>query len=242
MEADVDQARGLQHRVAQRVADQGTAMSHATLVELGSALCPWLVLVWCLQHVATRLLTSVRGWELLALAGTIAAAIMLVPVQGLALARWIAGLNANFSISLTGLLAVIVSERLFRRALFSEREWTTAWLFGATGALVLYPMGLGLGSVDPYEWGWRFSPLFVVMGVLTTWILWNHNRFGFVLLLAVVAYQLRLLESTNYWDYLLDPVYSLVSLSWVVRRLSDSTRSSLTKRYSKALPRNISTI
>ncbi len=36
-------------------------------------------------------------------------------------------------------------------------------LFGALGGLALYPFALGVGSIDPYEWGWRFSPLFVVI-------------------------------------------------------------------------------
>ena len=64
----------------------------------------------------------------------------------------------------------------------------------------------------------------------------------FVLLLAAMAFQLQLLESANYWDYLLDPIYSLVSIGWVAGRLATSTRVSLTNRYSKTLPRNISTI
>ena len=108
-----------------------------------------------------------RGWTLLAVAGAIAVVVLLVPVQGLVIARWVAGLNANFSIPLTVILAVIVWERVFERSLLAEREWTTAWSFGAIGGLALYPMALGLGSFDPYEWGWPFSPLFVVIGALT---------------------------------------------------------------------------
>lgn len=217
-------------------------MSHATLVEVYSAVCPWLALVWCLQRAARLLKQPLRGWMLLAATGAIAAVVMVVPVQGLVIARWVAGLNANFSIPLTVMLALIVWEEIFDRSRFSEREWATAWGFGAIGGLVLYPMALGLGSFDPYEWGWPISPLFLVIGVLTSWLIWRRNRFGLLLLLAAAAFQLRLLESTNYWDYLLDPIYSLVSLGWFAGRLATSTRSSLTKRNSKTLPRNISTI
>ena len=38
-----------------------------------------------------------------------------------------------------------------------------------------------------------------------------------MLLLAILAYNLRLLESANYWDYFLDPVYcviSIVAIAW----------------------------
>ena len=217
-------------------------MSHATLVEVYSAVCPWLALVWCLQRAARLLKHPLRGWMLLAATGAIAAVVMVVPVEGLVIARWVAGLNANFSVPLTVMLALIVWEEIFDRSRFSEREWATAWGFGAIGGLVLYPMALGLGSFDPYEWGWPISPLFLVIGVLTAWLIWRGNRFGLLLLLAAAAFQLRLLESANYWDYLLDPIYSLVSLGWFAGRLATSTRSSLTKRNSKTLPRNISTI
>ena len=215
-------------------------MSHTNLVEVWCAICPWLGLMWCLQRAATLLKFPLRGWALLAATGAIAAVVMLVPVQGLVIARWVAGLNANFSIPLTVLLALIVWEQVFARSPLSEQEWAAALGFGAIGGLALYPMALGLGSFDPYEWGWPLSPLFVGIGVLTAWLIWRGNRFGFVLLLAAGAFQLRLLESTNYWDYLLDPIYSLVSLGWLAGRLATSTRSSLTKRYSKTLPRNIS--
>jgi len=213
-------------------------MSHTTIVELFSALCPWLAVVWCFVRIARMSDSPLRGWTLLATAGAIGAVIAFVSVQGLTLARWVAGLNANFSIPLTGMLLVSIWGRVFARPLFSAREWATAWVFGAAGGLALYPMALGLGSFDPYEWGWPFSPLFIVVGALTAWLVWKGNRFAVLLLLAALAFQLRLLESTNYWDYLLDPVYSLVSLGWLVA----SMRTSLTKRYSKTLPRSISTI
>jgi hypothetical protein len=223
METHVDQARRLQHGVARRVAPPIIAMSHETITQLCAVSCLWLVLVWCLQGVATRLRPQLRGWALLTLTGVIAALVLLVPVQGLAIARWVAGLNANFSLPFTGMLAVAVCERAFARRIFSERDWMTGWTFGAVTGVALYPLALGLGSVDPYEWGWRFSPLFVGIGALTVWLVWKQNRCGYLLLLAIVAFQLRLLESTNYWDYLVDPVYWLVSLALLLRRLPSAS-------------------
>jgi hypothetical protein len=216
-------------------------MSRAIVIEVCAAICPWLAFVWCLQRVMRLRKLPFRGFTWLTLTGAIAAGVMLVPVQGLVIARWVAGLNANFSIPLTSMLALIVWEQAFDRETFSEREWTTAWGFGAIGGLALYPMALGLGSFDPYQWGWPFSPLFIFIAALTVWLVWRENRFGILLLLCAAAFQLQLLESTNYWDYLLDPIYSLVSLGWFVGRLV-STRSSRTMRYSDTLPRNISTI
>lgn len=217
-------------------------MSHTTIVEIAAAMCPWLAVMWCLLQIARSLGLGSCGFALLAATGAIGVVVLLIPIQGLAVARWVAGLNANFSVPLTALLAVSVWERVFARPLLSERERETAWVFGAVGGLVLYPMALGLGGFDPYEWGWPFSPLFIAVGALTAWLMWRQNRFGIVLLIAALAFQLELLESGNYWDYLLDPIYSLVSIGWLAGRLAASTRTSLTKRYSKTLPRNISTI
>ena len=50
------------------------------------------------------------------------------------------------------------------------------------------------------------------IALLTGLLLAKQNRFGLLLLLAIVAYHLGLLESENYWDYLLDPAYCLVAL------------------------------
>ena len=108
---------------------------------------------------------------------------------------------------------------MLARPIFSQRDWDAGWIFGAIGGVLLYPLALGIGSVDPYEWGWRFSPLFVVAGALTVWLIWKQSRFAILLLLAAAAFHLRVLESSNYWDYLLDPIYCLVSLVVLGRRL-----------------------
>jgi hypothetical protein len=117
-------------------------------------------------------------------------------------------------------LAVAIAEHALERTVFRTRDWTAAWLFGAVGVLVLYPLALGIGAADPYAWGWRLSPLFVVVGVITAWLIWTGSAFGVLLLLSAAALHLHLLESTNYWDYLLDPFYGLVSLTALGRRLA----------------------
>jgi hypothetical protein len=187
-------------------------MSHATIIGLFSALCPWLALLRGLQLLADRSGLQRRGWLRLSLLSLFAVGLLAVPVRGVSIAGWVRGLNANFSIPFTGLLAVAVWEAEFRRKLFVARDWTAGWVFGAVAGLGLYPLALGWGRFDPYEWGWSFSPLFVASAALTVILLWKQNRFGLLLLFAILAYHLRLLESANYWDYLLDPVYWIVSI------------------------------
>jgi hypothetical protein len=187
-------------------------MIHAIILEIFSAVWPWLVLVWCLQFGAVRFRVRTSGARQLLVLGLIALGVLAAPIRGISIARWVASINPNFSIPFTGLLAVTVWERAFGKKIFSARDWDSSWTFGAVGGFVLYPLALGLGKFDPYEWGWSFSPLFAGIAVLTGLLIWKQNRFGILLLLAVVAYNLRLLESTNYWEYLVDPVYCLFSI------------------------------
>jgi hypothetical protein len=194
-------------------------MSHSTLIGLFSAVCPWLALVRGFQAVAGRCGPERRGWGRLSLLSLAAIGFLVVPVQGISIAGWVRGINANFSIPLTGLLGAAVWEEEFRVKLLSGRDWTAGWAFGVLAGLGLYLFALGWGSFDPYEWGWSFGPLFVASAGLTGVLLWKQNRFGLVLLLAILAYNLRLLESANYWDYLLDPVYWVVSFTALGWRL-----------------------
>jgi hypothetical protein len=207
-------------------------MSAHIISEIFSALCPWLLLTWLLQRLATACGLRVHGWRLLWLAGVSALGILVVPIDGVRIARWIAAINANFSIPLAGLLVAAIWEGAFARPLFAPREWTSAWWTGAIGGLLLYPMALGISAVDPYEWGWQFSPLFIASSALTAWLIWKQNRFGIVLLLAIIAFHGSLLESDNYWDYLVDPIYCLTSFVALAGRVALSTRTSLTKRFS----------
>ena len=188
-------------------------MSDSTLILLLSVLCPWLTLVLGLQILAGRCGLKARGWGRLLLLGLVAAGLLLLPVRGSSVAGWVRGVSANFSVSFTALVALAVWEGEFRRQWFSKADWTAGWTFGVVTGLGLYPFALGVGSFDPYGWGWSFSPLFVAGAVLTALLLWKQNRFGLLLLLAIAAYHLRLLESANYWDYLLDPVYCLASIA-----------------------------
>ena len=194
-------------------------MTHATIVEIFSAFCPWLALVLCLQFGAVHCGVKASGaWRLLVL-GLIALGVLVAPIQGIPVARWVASIDSNFSIPFAGLLAVTIWERAFAKKVFSTRDWHASWMFGAVSGLVLYPLALGLGKFDSYEWGWGFSPLFVGIAVLTGLLVWKQNRFGILLLLAIIAYHLRLLEATNYWEYLLDPVYCLIAILILSYRL-----------------------
>jgi hypothetical protein len=138
--------------------------------------------------------------------------LMSVPFDGLPVARRLAGFAPGFSLPFTALLLHATLRRLGGPDVFRPAELAVTWRFGALAGLVLYPAALGLGRWDPYTSGWQFSALFVAVGLVAAFLLGRGHRLGWVVLTAIAAWHLRLLESTNYWDYLVDPVYFLISL------------------------------
>jgi hypothetical protein len=181
-------------------------MNEGVLHAVYASMAPWLALTLLLigrspYPTGIRLLT----------APLMAAALLLLPLHHFPLARWIAVLEANPSIILTALLTIAVVGRTGGPRLFTTQDWRAAWIFGAAASLILYPMGLGLTSLDPYTWGWEPALPLVITAMATVLII-RGNRFGIVLLLGLLGMLLQPMESNNAWDYLLDPIYGIFSL------------------------------
>lgn len=188
---------------------------------LFSFVFPFFLATALLQSVAAVSGRSLRGRGPALVFGLIGAGIVLFPVDGLPLARWLISFNANFSLPLTAILFSRVVGTAFGIRLLDDRALLTCWIFAITAGAALYPMALGLTRLDPYAAGWGFSWLFVLIFSLTAVLLAMKNRFAVVLMAAILAFNLRLLESTNLWDYLVDPflmVVSCIRLGCHVRR------------------------
>ena len=83
----------------------------------------------------------------------------------------------------------------------------------ASAALFLYPLALGWGDWDPYRLGWG-APGFWSALLIFSLICWFRGLRLLPLLvaLALLAWTVGLLESTNLWDYLIDPWLSVVAI------------------------------
>ena len=149
----------------------------------------------------------------------IATATTLIPIHGLPLGRYPIGFNANFSIPLLALLADTLVRNGLNGELLRARERKALFYSAALIGVVFYPLALGFGRFDPYAWGWSFSPFFVVAGIGAAALIWRGNRCGFILLAAIVAWQIGFLESRNYWDYLLDPIFFFCGVVITVKNL-----------------------
>ena len=200
-----------------------------------SFLFPWLLVLWLLHLVPAacrpRALTRrqstgnpVRQFGSTFGLAILSAILILLPVGGLPAGRWLAALNLPPSVPLLALLAGQVWKNAFKTEVFRLPDRQAGWVFGSLAGLALYPMALGLGRFDPYGLGWQFSPLFGVIALATLALVWKRNRFGLLLLGSLIAYDLRLLDTTNFWDYLVDPVYWLLCLTWVTRAIVRKAR------------------
>lgn len=184
-----------------------------------SLVFPYLLVLALVLAAAARFGVDCRGGKQRMALCAASLVIILIPLRWIPLGRWIVGWNANFSIPLTALLLSRVWEQLRGARLLDRREALAAWVFGLASGLALYPMALGLGGFDPYELGRGFSWLFVLLVALTIALLRARNRFGIVLVVTILVYDLGLLESPNLWDYLVDPFYALAAAGVLVHRL-----------------------
>lgn len=174
---------------------------------------PIFLVAWGVQILLERLVNRWTGMTATLVALATALACMSIPLQGISAARWLISFNANFSIPFTALVLNRIWERAFGNPFMDSRSRSTTWSFGLGGGIFLYPMALGLGGFDPYGLGFGSTWLLVPLLLFTLWLLHRQNRFGAILVACILAYNLRLLESSNLWDYLLDPLFVGLALA-----------------------------
>lgn len=185
--------------------------------ELWCALCMFLAVALVLQAVISARSAQRRWRRSTPVILPIAAALVVTPLAGFATWQWAFGANIVPSVPLASILADEVWRNATGQSVLDRRARSAAWGFGAVAGMLLYPMALGLGSFDPYALGWEVGALFVLTLMVTLSLLAARNRFGVVLIAAVLGYDLQLTESTNLWDYLVDPAFAVLGTLVLVR-------------------------
>jgi hypothetical protein len=154
-----------------------------------------------------------------ALAAIVSVVLIQVEIKAIPLAGWLLGVNANFSIPLTMLLFGRVWQNATGIEFLDRQALRATWIFGLVAGLVLYPASLGLWAgngttgFDPYALGYGSAGLSLLLLYLTIGLLLGKNRFGTVLAASILAYNLQLLESPNLWDYFIDPLLAILSIT-----------------------------
>lgn len=147
-------------------------------------------------------------------------AIAAIPIQGLGVFEYIRGLAGDLSIPTTLLLGAYVAERIANKPLCDTRNRSVILFASWTGGLAIYPSSLGFLPADIYHFGYRpVILLFLLLGLaILSWI--SSLRFtAFIIIFAVIAFDVQLMESTNLCDYLIDPFIVMAAFFWIIYRI-----------------------
>ncbi len=195
-------------------------MQTVSLLEL-SISCA-VVIVWLAQASMSKPLAMPIKWFLVLLLSN--------------LFFWPIGLSLELPLvayvrGVTGDLSVVLTLLLWSSVLLPSRPVPLAFRIALSIiALLFYPLALGLGMLDPYAWGYGSLALLIAIAVfalvcgLLGWI-----KGVWIIAIAIVAWAGHWHESTNLWDYVLDPLlclWALISCIHVLyRKRRDKARS-----------------
>lgn len=131
---------------------------------------------------------------------------------------YVRGISSDLSISLVAIACLGMYRRLRGVGPVAQRERTSVNMAFAACAVFLYPLALGWGDWDAYRLGWGSPVLWAVLLVLSL-VCWARGLrlLPVLVALALLAWVAGALESTNLWDYLLDPWLAVAAIYQCLR-------------------------
>jgi uncharacterized membrane protein len=176
-------------------------------------LVPWLLVTLSIVFVCswTNFCKFTQEWQkFLVLA--MSAVITLTPIDGLSLADYLLSLNPNFSIGSLALVVVLLWPKIMGKPLLSDINLWIFCLWNIVSSLVLFLSSLGFIPYDMYAWGYHFSPWFIIIALITLITVWSWNPLSVIFIAYIAVFNLRLLPSANFFDYITDGFLLLMSL------------------------------
>ncbi|MCW8963788.1 MAG: hypothetical protein OQL16_08330 [Gammaproteobacteria bacterium] len=141
-----------------------------------------------------------------------------VPINELSVLAYIRAVLADLSItSMILLCAMIASAYTGQRFIktSSRHQLENSVLIAA---LILYPLGLGLTPYDTYAAGYGSLTMLGMLVLVAGYLLWREAYFVLTLLLiAICAYLAGMLQSSNLWDYMIDPWLVILVITTKIR-------------------------
>ena len=130
-----------------------------------------------------------------------------------------------------GDLSIVAMLLLWTSLLPMNKSAPLAFKFAiALVAIAFYPFALGLGMIDPYVWGYGSIAFFItVLFFALVCGIANWSKGVWIIAIAILAWAAHWHESSNLWDYLLDPFLAIWALTGLIaalyRRRRDKARS-----------------
>ncbi|MEO6016821.1 MAG: hypothetical protein ABIP46_06160 [Polaromonas sp.] len=131
----------------------------------------------------------------------------------LPLLAYVRGITSDPSVTLVAMACLALYRRGSGRDVVRPRERTVLAVTVAALALVLYPTALGWGDWDAYRLGWGSPVLWLglLLGSVVCWFR-GLRLLPLLVALALLAWTAGALESTNLWDYLMDPWLAVAAI------------------------------
>ena len=159
------------------------------------------------------------------------AAVMAIPVDGMMIAGYVWGLIGDPSIATIALMSLVCIKQLTRHDVCDDRNVTSLLFLVLIGGVFLYPLALGLSPYDPYALGfgsWALYAALLAVALAGWWM--QLPLVVWWIVASALAYSLGLFESTNLWNYLLDPIAVLIAIGWTAVRLFQGLRAGAFRR------------
>jgi len=173
--------------------------------------------------VGRLLIRLTRQWEL-PVKGYAAALLLIgvlgiMPYEGVDLAGWLLALTGMLSVGSLLVLMLGVLPSLGVDTDIDQDQQRGSWPLWLILGIALYPSALGWFNLDSYVWG--YDPLmgWICLGLSPLFWLLRQRLIGLWLSLSVLAWALELGESSNLWDYLIDPWLVIAAIVWITRQL-----------------------
>jgi hypothetical protein len=132
---------------------------------------------------------------------------------------WPLGMSLELPLSgyvrgVTGELSVVTMLLLWGSILPTTKKTPLGFkVLLAVIAIAFYPLALGFGMVDPYAWGYGSIALLIALIFLAIGCgLAGWMKGVWIISFAIMAWAAHWHESTNLWDYLLDPFLAIWAL------------------------------
>lgn len=151
------------------------------------------------------------------ISASLLSALAFVPIYDVSTVLRLKGLFADLSLTTLALLILWPTLRMNRISL-NNPDSASLCAIVLLLAVTLYPMALGVGPYDPYTLGFRPLALLTAiaaLGVLAT--LRGYLVSRTIVLVVLVGYWLRVLDSQNLWDYLIDPILGIFAVIYLLK-------------------------